>query len=110
VAAESAFAASLEAYQHGLGICGCGKRATQSDLPPDDTRSAIFTSQTALLISAPGQTVCLSQEFSPTIMHYLRTKLVHPRNQWNMAAQDPSSAQAPEKNQTSLQSEAHESQ
>jgi hypothetical protein len=36
-------------------------------------------------------------------MHYLRTKLVHPRNQWNMAAQEaPSSKlQAPEKNQTS---------
>ena len=36
-------------------------------------------------------------------MHYLRTKLIHPRNQWNMAAQEApgTKLQAPEKNQTS---------
>src|SRR5258706_5191379 len=51
-AAESAFAASLEAYQHGLGtyvdVVNAQRNLTAARSVIVDTRSAIFTSQTAL--------------------------------------------------------------
>ena len=54
-AAESAFAASLEAYQHGLGtyvdVVNAQRNLTASRSVIVDTRSAIFTSQTALALS-----------------------------------------------------------
>ncbi|HXI50141.1 MAG TPA: TolC family protein, partial [Candidatus Saccharimonadales bacterium] len=54
-AAESAFAASLEAYQHGLGtyvgVANAQRNVTASRSVVVDTRSAIFTSQTALALS-----------------------------------------------------------
>ena len=54
-AAESAFAASLEAYQHGLGtyvdVVNAQRNLTAARSVIVDTRSAIFTSQTALALS-----------------------------------------------------------
>jgi len=54
-AAESAFAASLEAYQHGLGtyvdVVNAQRNLAASRSVIVDTRSAIFTSQTALALS-----------------------------------------------------------
>jgi len=54
-AAESAFAASFEAYQHGLGtyvdVVNAQRNLTASRSVIVDTRSAIFTSQTALALS-----------------------------------------------------------
>ena len=54
-AAESAFAASLEAYQHGLStyveVVNAQRNRTAARSVIVDTRSAIFTSQTALALS-----------------------------------------------------------
>jgi len=54
-AAESAFAASLEAYQHGLGtyveVVNAQRNLSAARSVIIDTRSAIFTSQTALALS-----------------------------------------------------------
>src|SRR5216117_2156114 len=54
-AAESAFAASLEAYQHGLGtyvdVVNAQRNLTAARSVIVDTRSAIFTSQSALALS-----------------------------------------------------------
>jgi outer membrane protein TolC len=55
VAAESAFAASLEAYQQGLGtyvdVVNAQRNLTAARSVIVDTRSAIFTSKTALALS-----------------------------------------------------------
>ena len=55
VAAESAFAASLEAYQHGLGtyvdVVNAQRNLTAAQSVIVDTRSAIFTSYAALALS-----------------------------------------------------------
>ena len=54
-AAESAFAASLDAYQHGLGtyveVVNAQRNLTAARSVIVDTRSAIFTSQAALALS-----------------------------------------------------------
>ena len=54
-AAESAFAASLEAYQHGLGtyvdVANAQRNVTASRSVMVDTRSAIYTSAAALALS-----------------------------------------------------------
>ncbi len=55
VAAESAFAASLEAYQHGLGtyvdVVNAQRNLTAARSVIVDTRAAIFTSRAALALS-----------------------------------------------------------
>ncbi len=54
-AAESAFAASLDAYQHGLGtyvdVANAQRNVTASRSVVVDTRSAIYTSSAALALS-----------------------------------------------------------
>ena len=72
VAAENAFAASLEAYQNGLGtyvdVANAQRNVTASRSVVVDTRSAIFTSQAALALSIGD----LARPSPPTTMIHQR--------------------------------------